>query len=743
MRHVFGSYYYSAISCFPAAYFEQEETEITEKEPLLRSLCFLLFNYFDSVGCGRWPRWEIHQCHRATRFAGWLSCDAARGPYAVRPRFAIGLAILCGLALHPASFCAAQGDLQVAEELGISVGQLRRLHIERGMKNVDLLQAPKALVPRLLRKLEFPEIQRLRADFRLLQEKGTEGVVSSQAKVKAVERLHVMQNGTFAPKCAGLPTGPRDSAKLLPLSKSIPQEAWTWLGPGNVGGRTRSILIHPQRPDTMWAGSVGGGVWRTDDGGQQWFPLNDLMANLVICCMVMDPRSPDTIYAGTGEGFGNVDSLPGAGIFKTTDGGRTWTQLQATANPNFRHVNRLAVSPDGAVLLAATRSGIFRSADAGQTWTQQLTVEMADVDFHPRDSLQAVAGAVADGTVYHSTDGGIAWILSQRTDVWSGRVEVTYATADPTMIYASVNQNGGLLCRSTDGGQSFSARNGTSQYLASQGWYDNVVWAGDPTNPNLVIVGGVDLRRSMDGGSTLIDISCWYQPNSAHADHHVIVADPRYDGRTNVTVFFGNDGGIYKTEDVYSVGTDEARSRGWINLNNNYGVTQFYGAAGNVQSGTIVAGAQDNGTLCYLPARGAQGWIDTFGGDGGVCAADPTDPRYFYGEYVNLMIHRSADGGQSAEFICGRPDAGPQWKPAPYCIPDARDGKANFIAPFLIDPNQPTRILAGGVSLGAPTTLASRSRRRAVPPGRRSSRPRIQCSRIPSVPSPWLAAIPT
>jgi hypothetical protein len=140
---------------------------------------------------------------------------------------------------------------------------------------------------------------------------------------------------------------------------------------------------------------------------------------------------------------------------------------------------------------------------------------------------------------------------------------------------------------------------------------------------------------------------------------------------------------------------------------NNYGATQFYAAAGNEVSGKIIGGAQDNGTLAYDPAAGTESWTTIFGGDGGWCAADPTDPMVFYGEYVFLNIHRNTDGGTTDDttgdrYISGQfwnPAVGWDWKPVPFQIPDARTRNALFIAPFVLDPNDPERLLAGGLQL--------------------------------------------
>jgi photosystem II stability/assembly factor-like uncharacterized protein len=302
-------------------------------------------------------------------------------------------------------------------------------------------------------------------------------------------------------------------------------------------------------------------------------------------------------------------------------------------------------------------------------------------------------------------------------------VELTYAVANPSIVYASVQTEGGEIWRSTNGGRSFEKREGLNEdghpagYLGDQGWYDNVIWASDPTNADFVLVGGIDLWKSTDGGQTLTDISTWWSPQSVHADQHCIVAHPQFDGVSNKTVFFGNDGGVFKTDDIHTAGNDQIppRIHGWHELDNTYGVTQFYGAAGHAGSGVIIGGAQDNGTLRFTPDQGTEQWSSMFGGDGGWCASDPNDPQCFYGEYVFLNIHRSTDGGKTADFISGQAWNGHDWiwKPVPFRIPDAKSQDALFIAPFILDPNDSNRLLAGGLSLWrtnnakAPNTLTA------------------------------------
>lgn len=600
---------------------------------------------------------------------------------------------------------------ETAKERGLATEQVAQLHRKRGLSNTAISAIPEDKLKSVLLKLEYQNFALLREDFRHLQERDENGAIPQNALLNACYQMDSLRTrGVVKEKVAGLPIGKQVGPLIPPVAGLHPDNTgWTDLGPGNIGGRTRSIIVHPSNPDTMWAGSVGGGVWRTDNGGSNWDPVDDLMANLSVSCMVMDPTNPSIIYAGTGEGFSNVDAIRGAGIFLTTDGS-TWRQLASTAGSSFHTVNRLAISKDGKVLLAATHNGIFRSDDSARlSWKQVLNDSVADVDFDPSDKKKVIAGSLANGQAYYSTNGGVTWATATMNGIWSGRVEVTYAANNSSTVYASVNVNGGEIWRSTDEGKSYAKRNSLTQngqrarYLGEQGWYDNIIWAGDPTNADLVIVGGIDLWRSTDGGNTLIDISTWWDPRSAHADQHFIASHPNFDGATNKTVFFGNDGGIYMTTDIYSVGNDPTTPRvnGWIELINTYGVTQFYGGAGNVTTGIIIGGAQDNGTLRYTPAGGTEAWTSMFGGDGGWCASDPTDSNYYYGEYVYLNIHRSTDGGDSSEFISGQYWNGNQWawKPVPYRISDAMNNQALFIAPFIIDPNNSERILGGGMSL--------------------------------------------
>jgi photosystem II stability/assembly factor-like uncharacterized protein len=611
----------------------------------------------------------------------------------------------------------AISDEDLARDRDISVERLRLLRESRGTTNETLAGLSAPAFRRAVQRLTYRDRPAARAEFRLLQSLGDAGREPPPGAVETAVRERDLAVLTDAgAQTAGVPTGPvvgPEDAGIGPVS------AWEWLGPGNIGGRTRGIVIDPNDPARMWAASAGGGVWHTGDGGATWATVDDFLGNLACCCITLDPSADElTLYAGTGEGFGNVDAILGNGVY-TNAGGAGWRPLPATQTQAFRHVNRIAAAASG-TLLAATAAGLFRSSDPGRAeWTKVLDGRIGDVRFDPRHNGRAVAGGTGRGEAWHSADDGRTWTPVGHDTRWRGRVELAYAAKNPDIVYASVQMAYGEIWRSVDGGATFRARRTrtasgeAAPYLGDQGWYDNVIWAGDPTDEDLVLVGGVNLWRSTDGGDELAEISTWWaHPGSAHADQHAIVAHPGYDGITNRTVFFGNDGGVCVAPDLAAVGTEPEPpyTEGWTELANAFGVTQFYGGAGNATTGVIIGGAQDNGTLRYDPDGGSEQWTTMFGGDGGWCAADPTDRNVFYGEYTNLNIHRNTDGGVSEDqrgdrYISGQFynfDEGEwDWKPLPFRIPDAMPQPAGalFIAPFVLDPNNADRILAGGRSL--------------------------------------------
>ena len=644
----------------------------------------------------------------ALRLLPVLLCVAVAAPFAGR------MAVWAGLRPEPTYTCLEQQltQAQIASRFEMPSADLDLLRTTRRLTPTDICTlTPKQVWANLEVARRYTWLERMfgpQADEE--EEEGEDPAQDYPREAAAWRNLSLVDENGYIPPNALMSAKVQMNA-MIQAAQSKPKvgavagistTSWTSLGPGNIAGRMRAILIHPTTTTTMWVGSVSGGIWKSTDSGANWSVVNDFMSNLSITSLVMNSQDTSILYASTGEGFvPGASGARGAGIFKSTDGGTTWAQLSGTANANFYYVNRLAIAANGTTLLAATSTGIWRSADSGSSWTQVLaSVDMADIDFAPSSSLNAVAGQNSGGLTRYSTDGGTTW-TSVATGA-SGRVEVAYAASSTAVIYASVNINLGEVWKSTNSGVSYTRMSTGYNYCGSdagQCWYDNALWVS-PTDPTAIIVGGIDLWKSTNSGTTLTKISDWqyggpYGTN-VHADQHVIVSHPNF--ASNNTVFFGNDGGLFKAADWTTV-TSAASGHNWTILNTGLNITQFYSGAYS-PSGKVIGGTQDNGSLVYTPANGANAWADMFGGDGGFSAADSVDSNYLYGEYVYLQIHRSTNGG-------GGQILGSGTRSASYIYQGISDATsaANFIAPFIIDPNSNTTMYAGGARLWKTTTL--------------------------------------
>lgn len=524
-------------------------------------------------------------------------------------------------------------------------------------------------------------------------------------------------------------------------SKNAVLPSWTSLGPGNVGGRTRAIIIHPTVPTTIYAAGVAGGVWKTTNGGTTWLPVSDLISNLAVNSLAMDSTNPNTLYAGTGEGFFNGGAVRGAGIFKTTDGGTTWTQLASTNSTDFHYVNDLIVSPNNANrIYAATRTGIWRSTDGGTAWTKVLNatevgstttainggcLDLVVRTDRPTDYVFASCGTNTQAKIFRNTDAGAAgaWI-QVHTENGAGRTSLAIAPSNQDTIYAMSAALEGTfddalhaVFRSTASGDAGSwtarVRNtdpnklnasilsfvigafatncglDTTNFFTGQAWYDNVI-AVDPTDPNRVWAGGIDLFRSDDGGANWGMAAHAYQsptlPQYVHPDQHVIVFHPQYNGTTNQTVYIGNDGGIFRSNNARAATATgnnapcvpSATAVNWTSLNNGYGVTQFYHGSVYPNGATYFGGTQDNGTVRGSDSAGANAWLEINGGDGGYSAVDPTNTNILYSAFTGVSVQKSVNGGTT-------------FNPATSGINDT----GLFITPYAMDPSNPQRLFLG------------------------------------------------
>jgi hypothetical protein len=521
--------------------------------------------------------------------------------------------------------------------------------------------------------------------------------------------------------------------------------SWAPLGPGNIGGRIRSLVIHPTTPATMWAAAVDGGVWKTTNGGATWRPTGDFLPNLAMSSLAISPTDPNTLYAGSGEGFFNGDAVRGAGIFKTTNGGTSWTQLAATDTADFYAVNHVVVSTgDSNRVYAATGTGVWRSLDGGDTWEQVLDpglsggsgcTDLALRTDRPNDVLFAACGNFEQASVWRSEnaeeDGG--WTVVQ-SEAGQGRTSLAIAPSNQNIVYALASsiESGdyflGLLAvlRSDDGGDTWAAtvRNSSVDRVSTlllsnpvvaslvqcnfasqnqfinQGWYDNVI-AVDPVDPNRVYVGGIDVFVSTNGGAKFQPISFWWadsphEPSLSHADHHDLVFAPGYNGTTNKTLFLTNDGGVFKTLNARATPAatvcDPTKSQfTFTNLNHGLEATQFYSGAVYPNGASYFGGAQDNGTVRGTTAGGRNGWTSILGGDGGDVAQDPNHQNVLYGEFTDLSIQKSTNGGKTfAAATKGIVDQG-----------------FIFIAPFIMDTSNAQRLWTGGYRIWRTTNAAA------------------------------------
>jgi len=518
-------------------------------------------------------------------------------------------------------------------------------------------------------------------------------------------------------------------------------EPWTWLGPSNWGGRTRALVVNPDDPSIMLAAGVTGGIWRSEDAGDSWNPLTDTFSNITVGVLEFDPNDPSVVYAGTGEAvFKARDEHRGDGIMKSTDGGVSWAFLDATTGrAEFAYVGDIEVSAnDPNRVYAATGTGVWVSSDGGASWgtapvlasgSNARSVGCLELalrhDLSP-DTLLASCGSHEPDGVYRSVDAGLSWEKVLPADATPiGRTAMAIAPGRPNIVYASVTDprtdSAYALYRSTQGGAAgtwemrASPASGDPDWLGTcayrgepyaQGDYDHVI-AVDPTNPDRVWLGGIDLYRSEDGGATLQKATdTRLDPNYAdgtpyvHADQHVIVFHPRYDGSANRTVYFGNDGGLFATDDdrasltmTGSCVSSSIAGIGYRSMNEGYGISQFIGGALSEDGGVVVGGTQDNGTFRLDGGRPGE-WVQIWGGDGGNGAVTPDGSWVFVSNYYFYYYRLTGDAARTGECAGGGCDS------ANNGITDQnRIEQAAFYPPVEADSTAPGTLWTGGLHI--------------------------------------------
>jgi photosystem II stability/assembly factor-like uncharacterized protein len=505
-----------------------------------------------------------------------------------------------------------------------------------------------------------------------------------------------------APKPArpGLLAAPFDSNALASIK-------WREIGPYR-GGRSAVAVGSAARPNEYWMGTTGAGVFKTTDGGRTWLPMTDKYFGGTIGGIGVAPSNPDVVYVGGGE-FpirGNVSH--GDGVWKTTDGGKTWANIGLN---DTRQISRVLVHPTdpnlayvaalGHVWGSNPERGVFRTNDGGKSWKKILfrddstgVVDLAMDPTNPRvlyaglwqtyrKPWMLVSGGKGSG-MFKSIDGGDTWTEITKNKglpagLW-GNIGISVSGANAQRVYAIIEADEGGVFRSDDGGATWQRTN-DERKLRQRAWYYTKI-AADPKNPDVVWANNVQFQVSRDGGKTFSNV------NAPHGDSHNTWVDPTNGDR----LIEANDGGA-------NVSTDGGKT--WTEQD--FATAQFYHVTTTNHFPYQICGAQqDNSTLCG-PSRAPGGitidmWKDAGGGESGFIAALPNNPDIvFAGSYGGLLTRKDMRTGLTR-------DVNP-WPLNPMGH-DAKDAKyrMQWTFPIVVSPHDAKTLYVGSSVLFKTTT---------------------------------------
>lgn len=471
---------------------------------------------------------------------------------------------------------------------------------------------------------------------------------------------------------------------------------WRNVGPAFTSGRIADIAIHPE-DDNLWYVAVGsGGVWKTTTAGVTWEPIFDKESTYSTGCITIDPNNPNIIWVGTGENVGGRHVAFGDGIYKSTDAGKSWTNMGLKAS---EHISKVIVHPENSdVIWVAAQGplwskggerGLYKSTDGGKNWKKTLGDEewtgVTDIAIDPRNpdvlyaatwqrhrTVAAYMGGGPESGIYKSKDGGETWEKLTRGLPGGnvGKIGMAISPHNPDIIYAAVETDrttGGLYC-STDRGASWEKRSSTVSGGTGPHYYQELYVC--PHEPGRLYLMDNRVQWSEDGGYTFERLN----EQGKHSDNHAIAFradDPDY-------ILMGTDGGLYESFDLAST---------WRFIDN-MPITQYYKVAVDDQKPFyhIYGGTQDNGshggpsrTDNSHGIRNAD-WYKTLGADGHQSATEPGNPNIMYAETQQGGLHR-------VDRITGEQI---------YIQPQPRAGEGperfNWDAPILVSPHNPARL---------------------------------------------------
>jgi len=483
-------------------------------------------------------------------------------------------------------------------------------------------------------------------------------------------------------------------------SSSAPASADTFaglraraIGPAVTSGRVMTIAVDPTNKAVFYVGAASGGVWKTVNGGASFQPVFDTQGSFSIGWITLDPHHSNVVWVGTGERNSQRSVAYGDGVYKSEDGGRSWTN---TGLKNSEHVGRIVVSPkDSDTVYVAAQGplwapggdrGLYKTTDGGKSWNLVLKISentgVSDVVLDPRDPDVVIATAYQrrrhfftminggpESAIHRSTDGGKTWkkVNSGLPDEELGRIGVAISPVNPDVLYANVeaaNAKGGIY-RSSDNGVTWEKR---TDYNQGSMYYGDIY--ADPLDVDRVYVPDVIFQVSDDGAKTFHSLG----QRNMHVDNHIVWVDP--DNTNHVMV--GNDGGLYRSFD---------RAATWTFFEN-LPLAQYYDVDVDNASPfyNVYGGLQDNNSLGG-PSRTRsdhgilnQDWFVTQGGDGFVSRVDPEDANTVYAELQHGVIVRYDK--RTDERIGIQPQEEKNGVPLRW----------NWDSPFIISPHSHTRL---------------------------------------------------